>query len=323
MADIQRPMRVLTTKVGAEILAKELTRRRFLNFTVAAAGVGALAACTPTSENPSAGATGGALEDTLSLYTWAEYDDPEVLDAFTDEHGPKIVISAVNSDQEMISKLVSSRGTSGYDIVVPTGVFIPQMVENGLLAKLNHDLIPNFGNLDPAFAGRDWDPNDEYSVCKNWGSTGFVYDTTKISRELNTWSDFFDAAMNEASGSVSLLDDPQSLCGSYFWSRGDDWTTTDIEQLDACEQFIVGELAPHVSAWDSYPVAAIADYSHALVQVWNGEARLGILNSADPERWQWRLGAPLTEIWMGTWAVLADAPHPEAAHAFINYILEP
>ncbi|WP_316309958.1 extracellular solute-binding protein, partial [Clavibacter michiganensis] len=138
------------------------------------------------------------VEDKLSIYSWGEYDAPEVIEAFTKDEGPKVVMDTFNSNEEMIAKLVAAKGTSGYDLVVPTGVFIPQMIENGLLAKLNLDLIPIIEHMAPAFLGRDWDPKNEYSICKAWGTTGFVYDKTVITRELKTWSDFIDAAKNEA-----------------------------------------------------------------------------------------------------------------------------
>ena len=56
-------------------------------------------------------------------------------------------------------------------------------------------------------------PENEYSICKAWGTTGFVYDKTVITRELKDWNDFLDAAQNEASGKTSLLDDPTELFG--------------------------------------------------------------------------------------------------------------
>ncbi len=79
-------------------------------------------------------------------------------------------------------------------MVVPTGNFVPQMVQNGLLAKLHLDLIPNFSNILPEYKDRYWDPNNEFVICKDWGTTGFVYDTTKIKRDLTSWADFIDAA---------------------------------------------------------------------------------------------------------------------------------
>jgi len=318
-------IRILADSSIAPVVRRQLTRRGFIGVVAGLGAAGALTACSPGGAGkPAPGATGGTVEDKLSIYSWGEYDAPEVIEAFTKDTGAKVVMDTFNSNEEMIAKLVAAKGTSGYDLVVPTGVFIPQMIENGLLAKLNLDLIPNISHMDPAFLGREWDPKNEYSLCKAWGTTGFVYDKSVITRELKTWGDFIDAAQNEASGKTSVLDDPAPLCGIHYWANGIDWNTTDPEHLDACERFLVEELAPHISAFDSYPGgAAIPQGSHVLMQSWNGDARIGIQESSDPDRWQWVLGAPATELWMDNWALAAGAPHPEAAHAFLNDILTP
>ncbi|MBO0981332.1 spermidine/putrescine ABC transporter substrate-binding protein [Microbacterium sp. SD291] len=318
-------IRILADSKAAPILRHQLTRRGFMSTVAALGAAGLLTACTPAGGGkPAAQATGGEIEGSLSIYSWGEYDAPEVVEAFTNEHGAKVVMDTFASNEEMIAKLIAAKGSSGYDLVVPTGVFIPQMIENGLLTKLNLDLIPNIEHMDPEFLGRAWDPENEYSICKAWGTTGFVYDKTVITRELATWADFIDAAGNEASGKTSVLDDPSPMCGIYYWANGIDWNTTDPADLDACEKFMVEELAPHISAFDSYPGgSAIPQGSHVLMQAWNGDARIGILESPDPDRWQWVLGAPDTEIWMDNWALAAGAPHPEAAHAFLNFILTP
>lgn len=320
------PLRILASSSASPIIAKELSRRRFLSFAAAGGATLFLAACGSPGSNTgaSAQASGGPLEDKLSIYSWGDYDAPSVLEGFTAELGPAITLDSFASNEEMISKLVAAKGTSGYDIIVPTGPFIPQMIENGLLSKLNLDLIPNIKYMDPAFLAQDWDPGNDYSICKAWGTTGFVYDKNVITRELVTWNDFIDAAQNEASGKTSLLDDPAPLAGIYLWANGIPWTTTDAADLDACEEFMVNELAPHVTAFDSYPGgAAIPQGTHALMQAWNGDARIGIQESPDPDRWQWVLGAPDTELWMDNWAIATGAPHPEAAHAFINFVLTP
>lgn len=324
MSPESSPIRILASTPAANVIAREFSRRRFLSFAAAVGGTSLLAACSGPGGAPQVKATGGPLESKLTMYSWGDYDDPDLLKEFTSKLGPKLTIDAFNSNEEMISKLVAAKGTSGYDIVVPTGPYIPQMVENGLLTKLNLDLIPNIKYMDPAFVGLEWDKGNDYSICKAWGTTGFVYDKTKITRDLNDWNDFFDAAQKEASGSTSVLDDPGELTGMYFWANGIDWNTTDAAQLDACEKFLVEKIAPHVTSFDSNPGGtAIPQATHALIQVWNGDARLGMMESKDPERWVWRLGSPATELWMDNWSIAAGAPHPEAAHAFINFVLEP
>ncbi len=325
MTASRSPLRILAPVESADRIRNELSRRRFLSLAALTGGAAMLAACTPSgSTSPTAQATGGTLEDQLSVYTWGDYDSPDVIESFTAELGPNVTMDSYSSNEELIAKLIAARGTSGYDIIVPTGVFIPQMIENGLLLQLNKELIPNMSNMDPSSLGRSWDPDNNYSICKAWGTTGYVYDKTVITRELTTWADFFDAAQNEASGKTSMSDDPAGIIGAYFWANDMDWNTDDPAELDACADFLINEIAPHISAFDSYAGSnAIPQGTHALMQSWNGDARLGLMESSDPDRWQWVLPGPITELWMDNWAIAEGAPHPEAAHAFINWAMTP
>lgn len=323
------PIRILADASQVPGVMRTLSRRRLLSVTAIVGSSALLAACSSGGDTQTGGggaptATGGPLEDELSIFTWGDYDAPEVLEGFTAELGPKIILDSYGSNEEMISKLIAAKGTAGYDILVPTGVYIPQLIEHDLVMKLNMELIPNIEHMDPEFLNLAWDPNGEYSICKAWGTTGFVYDKTVIKRELTTWNDFLDAAKNEASGKTSVLDDPAELTGMYFWANGIDWSTTDEAELQAAEDFLVNELAPHISTFDSYPGGgAISQGTAALFQAWNGDARQGILESNDPDKWQWVLGAPDTELWVDNWVISSSAPNPEAAHAFINFVLEP
>ena len=174
----EEPIRILASRAAVPIIKRELSRRNFLAFTAAAASVATLAACTPAGTQAGAGvaASGGALEPGLNIYSWGDYDNPDVVQAFTDELGPKITFDSYGSNEEMISKLIAAKGTSGYDIVVPTGVFVPQLAKNDLIIEFNHDLLPNLKDMDPAFLGQEWDPENKWSICKAWGTTGFVYD---------------------------------------------------------------------------------------------------------------------------------------------------
>jgi spermidine/putrescine transport system substrate-binding protein len=325
MADDVGGVRILASRETAE----RISRRMFMKGSAVAVFSSSvlLAACggeTQTGGGNGGGPSpGGEVEDQLNFFHWAEYDDPEVFKDFEREFGAATKIDIYASNEEAIAKLVAAEGTSGYDIVVPTGVFIPQMVENDLLQPINLDLIPNFENLDPIYRDQPWDPGNEHSVCKDWGSTGWIYDTTKVSATIETWNDFIEVAMGEASGQTSVLDTPGNLAGIYFWANGIDWATTDEAHLDACEEFIVNQLAPHIKAYDSYPGIALTEGKYALSHAWNGDARQGLLSTDDPDRYRWGLGAPVTELWMDNWCIVNGAQHPNAAHAWINFILDP
>jgi spermidine/putrescine transport system substrate-binding protein len=164
-------------------------------------------------------------------------------------------------------------------------------------------------------------------VCKDWGSTGFLWNTTVVSGELATWQDFLDAAMGAASGNLSVLDTPINLLGLYFHANGIDWNTEDSAQLDAAEDFLVNQLATHIKAFDSYPSSKIAEGAYALSHAWNGDARQAYVRieeaGGNPDDWKWALGAPETELWMDNYAIPTGAPNVDGAHAWINWLLTP
>ena len=345
MTSPDRPMRVLMSADTARHLGTELSRRRLFGIAGSAALAAFLASCGDDDDDD-AGGTSGQASDTgsstgattatvpaqgsgdsgansFNLFTWAEYDDPEVMSAFGN-----VEITIYNSNEEAIQKLVTAGGNSGFDMMCPTGTYIPQLVGEDLLQPLDLSRITNFKNLDKPFTNQAWDPGNKYSICKDWGSTGWIYDKTVISREIKTWGDFLDVAMNEASGNVSVLDAPNDLTGIYFWANDIDWTTTDPAHLSACEDFMVNQLAPHIKAFDSYPGINLAQGNYALSQAWNGDARQGLLSiqsgGGDPADYGYAaVGAPKTELWMDNWVILKDAANLDAAYNFMNYILQP
>jgi len=326
---------------------EKLSRRAFLQGGTALAGFALIAAACGNSSSDDgatintvdAGSTDGlasgdwsrvinTASGTLAMYTWGDYNDPELVGALAASTlSVTMKVDYYGSNEDLITKLATSAGASGFDIVVPTGPYITQMVEKGLLQKLDKSLIPNMVNVDPLYLGQAWDTTNDYSVCKNWGTTGYFYDSTKISKELTTWQDFIDACMGEASGQCAVIDAAPNYCGMWFWANGIDWNTEDAASLDACEKFLVDEFAQHIKAYDSYPSTKLAEGAYSIAMAWNGDARQAYTRIAEaggnPDDWKWVLGAPDTELWMDNYCIPVGAPNPEAAHAWINWDLIP
>ena len=335
-----QPLRML----APESFRQVISRRAIFQAGTAAAGLAILAACGDDkkddggSDTTSAGGTSDLLSQyslvinqssgTLNMFTWGAYNDPDVVGALAEtDLGITMQVDYYPSNEDLVTKLSAAAGNSGFDVVVPTGPFVPQMIEKGLIQKLDFTKLPNFSNIDPIYNGRSWDPNNEYTVCKDWGSTGWIYNRALIDRDIATWADFIDVCMNEGSGRCSLLDSAGNITGMYFWANGLDWTTEATEDLDAAEAFLVGEFASHVSGYDSYPSTALAQGSYDIAMAWNGDARAAFSNILDaggnPEDWVWGLGAPETELWMDNYCIPVGAPNADAAHAWINWLLSP
>ena len=336
--------------LAPEGFREKLSRRAFLQGGTAVAGFALIAAACGSSDSATEDSTadtaasdaastdGLASGDwsrvinkasgTLAMYTWGDYNDPDLVGALAESTlGVTMKVDYYASNEDLITKLSTSGGNSGFDIVVPTGPYIPQMIEKGLIQKLDKSLIPNMVNVDPNYLAQAWDPTNDYSVCKNWGTTGYFYDTTKISKELTTWQDFLDTCMGEASGNCAVIDAAPNYCGPWFWANGINWNTEKPEDLDACEKFMVEEFAQHVKAFDSYPSTKLAEGAYSIAMAWNGDARQAYVRieeaGGNPGDWKWVLGAPNTELWMDNYCIAAGAPNAEAANAWINWDLVP
>ena len=321
---------------------EKLSRRAFLQGGTAVAGFALIAAACGGSDSAietSTGDTAGLASGdwsrvinqssgTLAMYTWGDYNDPDLVGALAGSTlSVTMKVDYYASNEDLITKLAASAGSSGFDIVVPTGPYIPQMIEKGLIQKFDKTLLPNMSNVDPNYLAQDWDPTNDYSVCKNWGTTGYFYDTTKISKELTTWQDFIDTCMGEASGKCSVIDAAPNYCGMWFWANKINWNTETPADLDACEKFLVEEFAQHIKAFDSYPSTKLAEGAYSIAMAWNGDARQAYVRieeaGGNPGDWKWVLGSPNTELWMDNYCIAAGAPNVEAAHAWINWDLIP
>jgi spermidine/putrescine transport system substrate-binding protein len=307
--------------LGPPGLARKLSRRSVL-AGLAAAGVGVVSGCA-SGKVASSPALDGEVEDRLTMYSWGDYDDPAVLRKFRTKFDVLLQVDAFGSNEEMMAKLGASRGTSGYDIVVPTGLVIPQMVKHGQLQKLDKSLLPNLSTMDPNFLRQEFDPDNNYSVCKNWGTTGFVYDNTVHKGSYTSWKDFLDLARGPASGKTSLLEDPWEVCSIALGVRGYDMNTTDAKELKACRDIIVNQLAPHIRAYLSNVSTPMGQGGFTLMQAFNGDARLGKQEDDNPKRWTFVFPTPSANLWMDNWCLATGAPHPDAAHEFINYVIAP
>ncbi|RBP61481.1 spermidine/putrescine transport system substrate-binding protein [Brevibacterium sanguinis] len=302
--------------------AARLSRRALLaGFGVA--GLGALSACSRTTKMAASPALDGELESKLNLYTWGDYDNPALIDAFKSQNDVLVQVDSYGSNEELIAKLATSRGTSGYDVVVPTGSNIPKMLKHNLLQELDFDLIPNFEHVDPNFTHQYFDPENKYSVCKAWGTTGYVYDTTKISRDMTSWQDFIDVAQDEAAGTTSLLEDPWEVAAIALAALGYSLNTEDEAELEEARTLILEKIAPNTKAYIGNVATGMIQGSFTLLQAFNGDARQGMSEVASPENWKFVFPTPSANLWMDCWALATGAPHPDAAHAFINHMLSP
>ena len=161
--------------------------------------------CTTTRINGSTGS-----KDTITVYNWGDYIDPDLIKQFTEETGIKVIYETYDSNEAMMTKI--QQGGSAYDIAVPSEYTIEMMLEEDLLLPIDHSKIPNLKYIDPYFLDLPFDPGNQFSIPYFWGTVGIVFNPNLIPDHLSfeSWDDLWDPSLK---GKVFLVDGAREVIG--------------------------------------------------------------------------------------------------------------
>ncbi len=275
-----------------------------------------------------------AAEGELHIYNWSDYIAEDTVAKFEAETGIKVVYDVYDSNEVLEAKLLA--GSSGYDLVVPTSSFLQRQIGAGVYQPLNKDLLPNLVNMDPDLMERAaaYDPGNEHSVIYMWGTVGIGYNVEKVRERLgedapvDQWKLVFDPeyASKIADCGLTFLDSKTDMLETALNYLGFDPNSKDADELEQAKDLLLA-VRPYVRYFSSSQY--ISDLANGEVCVSVGfsgdvfiaadravEAGNGIeIAYSIP-----RLGG---QQWFDMMAIPADAPNPEAAHAFMNFVMEP
>jgi len=254
----------------------------------------------------------------LVVYNWADYLPKEVLKQFTKETGIKVKYSTYDTNEVMYAKVKTLKG-KGYDIVVPSTYYIDKMRREGLLAPIDKSKLANFKNLDPKLLNQPYDPENAYSVPYLWGSTGIAVRTDKGDAlpAVTSWADLWNPAFKNK---LLLLDDVREVFQMALRVLGHSGNTRNEAEIEAAYQKLT-ELMPNVKVFNAESPKDI--YLAGEVDagmIWNGEAYMA---HKEQPAIQFVMPKEGPSLWMDSLAIPKNAPNPEAAHKFIDFLLRP
>jgi spermidine/putrescine transport system substrate-binding protein len=317
--------------------ATKVNRRSFLAAAGLTGASAALAACSTPSGGataaPSAAATAAAsaapsaapaaeVEKELFVYNWSDYISPANQEAFKAEFGiENFVYDIYANNEELIAKLQG--GASGYDIAAPTAEYVPGMVEEGFLTKLDLSRIPNVQHINPTFKNLWWDPTNEYQVPKDYGTTGILWRKSLVSAVPTSWQEFLDLIKGEASGKTVFVDSMGDVFVFPLKLLGYSLNSVDQAELEEARQVLL-DVAPHILALDSDTYGdKMANGEASLTLGWTGPLGQELADLVAEGDAGYSVPSEGTLFWMDTWVMLADAPHPNAAYAWLDFIQRP
>lgn len=280
--------------------------------------------------SPAADCEVGQNDGDMSLYNWTEYLDPDLLAKFTEETGIGVTESFYDSNEAM--QPIVMAGSSGHDVVVPSDYMVSILIDAAKAGEtsimpLNRDAIPNLANLDPDFAsGLPYDPEAEYSVPYQWGTTGLGINIAALGEDVpHTWGLIFDPALAEQYGTVgsaSLLNDPRETLGAALKYLGYSLNSTDPAELEEAKAIIV-ETKDRITAFDTDQAEELLVQGDTVVAHGFSGNFITNFDAADnPDDFTYFVPDEGGTRWVDNMAVVADAPHPCSAHTFINFILD-
>jgi spermidine/putrescine transport system substrate-binding protein len=288
---------------------------------VALAAVAALAA--PAAAGPvDSGADASGPPDLtgveLVISNWDGYTPPEVLAEFEAATGATVELTLHASNEEIVTDLLE-HGGEGYDVVFVSAQFAQQLDEAGLLAPIDPVLIPNLDHLAPEALELASDPGLTSSVPYTWGTTGLCYRSDLVSEAPDSWMDLL-APSQELAGRVTMMLTDRWLLLPAQKALGYSLNTTDPDELEAVAELLISAKDTLLAYDDTTFYSRLVSGEALLVEAWDGWCNFGIAENSDIE---FVVPTEGSDLWVDTMVILNSSDNIAAAHAFIDWVLEP
>src|SRR6185437_482317 len=280
------------------------------------------------------GASGeGAGAKVLNLYIWSDYLAANTLSDFEKQTGIKVNVAYFDTNETLETKLLA--GSSGYDIVVPTASYFERQIKAGVYLPLDKSKLPNLKNMDPQLMAKValHDPGNAHGIIYMWGTNGIGYNEKMIKAlmpdaPLDSWRMVFDPAVASkvAKCGISVLDSPAEMMRAVYSYLGKDPNSQSPDDLVQAEA-VLTKIRPYIRNINSSEyIEALANGDLCLAVGYNGDVMQARDRARDANKGvdiKYVVPKEGSILWFDMLAIPKDAPHPDSALAFMNYIMTP
>jgi len=306
-------------------------------FLLSACGGGKPAAdvSNTAGESPSAGsgAPGTGTGKVLNLFIWSDYLAPNTLSDFEKQTGIKVHAAYFDSNETLETRLLA--GNSGFDVVVPTASYFERQIKAGVYSTLDKSKLPNLKNLDAQLMAKValHDPGNAHGVIYMWGTNGIGYNEKMIralmpDAPLDSWRLVFDPAVASklAKCGISVLDSPAEMMRAVLNYLGRDPNSQKPEDLTIAETTL-DKIRPYVRNINSSEyIESLANGDLCVAVGYNGDVMQARDRAREANKGidiKYMVPKEGSILWFDMLAIPKDAPDPQSAYAFVNYMMTP
>ncbi|MFZ7093014.1 polyamine ABC transporter substrate-binding protein [Primorskyibacter sp. 2E233] len=274
-----------------------------------------------------------AHAEEVRVYNWSDYIDESLLSKFEEETGIDLIYDVFDSNELLETKMLA--GGSGYDVVVPTGTFLQRQIMAGAFQKLDKSKLPNIDNMWDVISDRTakYDPGNEYAINYMWGTTGLGVNIPKVKELLgedapiDSWDLVFKPENMEklAECGVHFLDAPSEMIPAALNYIGEDPDSHDPDVIAKAEDVFM-PIRPYIQKFHSSEyINGLANGDICVAVGWSGDVLQARDRAAEADN-----GAVIgyfapkegAQMWFDEMAIPVDAPNPDGAHKFLNFIMD-
>jgi len=263
-------------------------------------------------------ACGAKDENTVYVYNWGEYIDPEVITMFEEETGIKVVYDEFETNEVMYPKVEA--GASVYDVICPSDYMIQKMIDNNMLAEINWDNVPNAkANIGAQYFenSKGFDPENKFSVPYCWGTVGILYNTTMVSEPIDSWDVLWDEQYKD---NILMQDSVRDAFMVALKRNGHSMNSVNTAELEAAKNELIAQ-KPLVQAYvvDQVRDKMIGDEA-AIGVIYSGEA---IYTQRENPNLEYVIPKEGTNVWIDSWVIPKNCQNKENAEKWIDFMCRP
>ena len=263
-------------------------------------------------------ACGAKDENTVYVYNWGEYIDPEVITMFEEETGIKVVYDEFETNEVMFPKVEA--GASVYDVICPSDYMIQKMLDNDMLAEINWDNVPNAkANIGAQYyeQSKSFDPENKYSVPYCWGTVGILYNKTMVNGPIDSWNVLWD---EQCKDNILMQDSVRDAFMVSLKRNGHSMNSVNESELEAAKNELIAQ-KPLVQAYvvDQVRDKMIGDEA-AIGVIYSGEA---IFTQRENPNLEYAIPKEGTNVWIDSWVIPKNCQNKENAEKWIDFMCRP